>query len=207
MKLLISRRDRLILGVFIVITIGIIGWVSYQALFGVKKSNNQNMIIQSADGNGQIDTTSWQTHKNEDLGFEMKYPPGWKVVPTDPEFINGKQYGVVFVFQLNNQSYRLTITKLDNPLKLSPKELAIQSLKDDQSIRYESASEITIGSYNAYALHRVFAIDEYDEHVLLTSGDRAYRFVYPSSGNNPNISENETLFVIAEKILTTFYSI
>ena len=210
MKLLTFHRNKLIFGIFAVIAVGFVVLASYPLLFDDKKTNNKNVNISKANQssiNNQIDTSVWQTYQSEELGFEMKYPPGWKVVLTDPEFMNGKQYGVVFIFQSNNQSYRLTITKIDNPLKLSSKELTIQSLKDDPSIRYESASEIYIGSYNAYALHRVFAIDEYDEQVLLTSGDRAYRFIYPSSGNNPNIPENEILFPIAEKMLSTFHSI
>ncbi|HEY4495587.1 MAG TPA: PsbP-related protein [Candidatus Paceibacterota bacterium] len=185
--------------------------------FVLSKSNQTSLIVLQNNNQTNINNqpssinsfSSWQTYKNEALGFEIKYPNDWKVNPTDPEFINGKQYGVEITFQSNKlpSIYRLIITKLDNPLKLSAKELVNQSLKNEPPFRYESASDEAMGLYNAYVLHRVFAIDEYDESATIIVGDSAYRFIYPSPGNNPNVSESESLFLVVEKILSTFRSI
>src|SRR3990167_6884529 len=154
--------------------------------FVLSKSNQTSLIVLQNNNQTNINNQpssinsflSWQTYKNEALGFEIKYPNDWKVNPTDPEFINGKQYGVEITFQSNKLPFR-----------------------------YESASDEAMGLYNAYVLHRVFAIDEYDESATIIVGDSAYRFIYPSPGNNPNVSESESLFLVVEKILSTFRSI
>lgn len=189
-----SQTDKLILSTLLVILVGITFWVLSPLLLPKEVSTTTT------------NTPAWKTYKNDELGFSMQYPPEWKVVSMDPERVNGKLSGIHFIYQPPDSalSYTLSVLRLENPNKFSAKELAIQSMGDTPP-RYESAENITIGSYSGYIFHSVFAIDQLIEDLTIAIGDHAYRFSYPSGENNPNVLDSKANAGPVEKMLETFY--
>lgn len=59
----------LILIILIISVVIITGWISYPGLYVRKQSDTQN----------NIDISRWKTYRNEEFGFEMKYPTNWFV--------------------------------------------------------------------------------------------------------------------------------
>lgn len=91
----LSQTDKLVLTALIIVLIGITGWVVWPILSGVQKPTKTNTVIsqktndnaantnvsnintQPANLNASVDTSNWKTYRNEELGFEVKYPEGW----------------------------------------------------------------------------------------------------------------------------------
>ena len=73
---MLKRSRWLLIGVFIIFTIGIV-WV---VIFYMKQKPipvvEEN---KSAEEFKEIDITDWKTYRNEEYGFEIKYPIGWYV--------------------------------------------------------------------------------------------------------------------------------
>lgn len=93
----LSQTDTLILSTLIILLIGIIGWVVWPMFQGSQTATNTNTVVsqngnsnasnanaantntQPANLNTNIDTSNWKTYRNEELGFEVRYPEGWRV--------------------------------------------------------------------------------------------------------------------------------
>lgn len=96
----LSQANKLILIIIIIVFVGIAGAVGFVLIFKDQNNNTSNQNIsnaniantnmaqnnqntningQSANLNVSIDTSEWETYRNEELGFEVKYPSGWFV--------------------------------------------------------------------------------------------------------------------------------
>ncbi len=90
----LSQTDKLILTTLLILLIGIIVWVVWPMFQGKQPtstntnvSQNKNTSTTNVSGanantqptnlNANIDTSDWKTYRNEELGFEVKYPEEW----------------------------------------------------------------------------------------------------------------------------------
>jgi len=103
-----TSQNKLLLAVLmIIIAISLVGWGIWlwslkpptnnnanTANTNISNTNaalNENVNSQQLNVNSQpIDTSDWQTYRNEELGFEVKYPEGWKVeiLPNEIKLFN-----------------------------------------------------------------------------------------------------------------------
>ncbi len=45
-----------------------------------------------------VDTANWQTYRNEEYGFEFKYPEDWKVLNWNDDSIQGRNWEIVALY-------------------------------------------------------------------------------------------------------------
>lgn len=101
--------------------------------------------------NTQGDMTNWQTYRNDQYGFEIKYPDGWEVLNNDQENENidvslrDKKYDGAFEWPgLRISTIRFNDTEIEqwgvhnastfDPLKAKEDIVAIQFTMDDKAL-------------------------------------------------------------------------
>jgi len=67
-----------LIGLLIIITSGIFILQTLKDLDNLKFSQVKN-ILHKKEENLDIDTTNWKTYRNEEFGFEFKYPEEWEI--------------------------------------------------------------------------------------------------------------------------------
>ncbi len=84
---MISQKKLLLAVLIIIIAISLAGWgvwlwslrTPINGNTNASNANISNVNTVSNVNNQPIDTSDWQTYRNEELGFEVRYPDGWRV--------------------------------------------------------------------------------------------------------------------------------
>ncbi|MFA6307928.1 MAG: hypothetical protein WCS88_04145 [Patescibacteria group bacterium] len=102
----------------------------YNSLYNPKVVDNIN--TNSDNKPEEVDTSDWREYRNEELGFEFKYPSGW-MMEENKNFDNNEEIGYisfrVATTTANPYTFgtsRVLITIFPNPENITPEEIIIK---------------------------------------------------------------------------------
>ena len=174
-----------------------------------KEERIQESLTQEIVKDLGINIADWQTYRNDEFGFQMKYPEEWEVKEFETKIDIG-------IFGLPKH-YFVTVSKSENPEGLNGKQYAQQWLRrlirtlPEQTIISTSTEAIEVGGYGG-SIVRDFHIEIEDEpnldviFVVLPDQELIYQIQFPIGEGqlSKRILDPEKNYRTANQILSTF---
>jgi len=168
-----------------------------------------NQCVLSTEPPDLIDTSNWQTYRNKEFGFEVKYPEEWEIREFEPKIDIG-------VFRLP-EYYAVSVSKIENPEGLNGKQYAEQWLKGIRSTLSEytviskSTEVINVGGYSGYRVRGFHTGIQGEPNldvnfVVLPDQELIYQIQFPIGEGQlgDDIIDPEKNYKFADQILSTF---
>ena len=148
-------------------------------------SNTQNSSTETADSYAKaLATADWKTYKNDEYGFEVKYPKSW--------WVEERTNIITFLGPSSGPSnFALDISVESNPNKLSSKDFVLQKLKEPEmgsgfdeftpaEVKlFNNGKELEIGGLAAFQLEE----NNYT-HIYLARNSNIMKFYFPDTEKN-----------------------
>ena len=157
-------------------------------------------------------TADWQVYRNEEYGYEVKYPEGKVMAGRQPwESISIVEAKDV-VINIGTSVGAFWIMVHDNPVRLSGREYVEEILQKNEeaaskdkyypSLKIYERGEQTINQVPAYYID-VWTPDRIERRIYFSKVDKIYEISFPTA-ENPNDPEAEKHFEIYQLMLSTF---
>jgi hypothetical protein len=131
-----------------------------------------------------VDTTGWQTYRNDDYHIALKYPAGWKVAEQDEPF------QIINVYSTEHANdFKL-------PLKIHNKPIIshVSFFPDGYGTEFPSGKIASLEEWNGY-IPTDFEVDKRRSTVFLTENNEAWGFLIRTSTPPAGWSKNGFIFI------------
>ncbi len=195
---------KIILVILIILMVGFLVW---WFVLGQKPSEDKS--LSNSDIGEEIDMSDWKLYKNQERGFEFKYPNNWELF----EFQSKVELRIVE----ESYYYNFSVAKIDNPNKLNSEEYSKFWLEEmdrtvpQYPVSYEDERKILIGDQSAHELHGVYLGIEGEPTIKIIfiswpDKEEVYQIQFPidepqTSSKILNPKEN---YLLANSVLSTF---
>lgn len=150
-----------------------------------------------------VDISDWQTYRNEQYGFEFKYPSNW-------DFQTPGYYSVTVGNPMSGErTYSFSVRVISNPQNLASKAFVEKIISDSEKsgtrkISYVKEYEIIVGGLNGYELEGVDDLELSAEKIYLSLSNKILEINFPISADNSNLNTPKENNLISHQILSTF---
>ena len=122
--------------------------------------------------NSEIDTSNWKTYRNEEFGFEVRYPKQWNINESAPAFPDSNAIGIFiknsensgfYIFPKGEFDYGLGIEGVDFKLTKSTinnENVIIRSYKESTRINFSGTN------MKNFRIELVYSEDKNLENIL-----------------------------------------
>jgi len=169
----------------------------------------ENKMVEEKDAN-QEPITDWQTYKNEELGFEIKYPKeaDFQQITSSPN----QQYKIVYIGKKQRDSGRterslfdgyifyISIQGTDSIEKLSQDSYTKAKQNCYEQTQFTEVTDKLIALKQAKTYSVVDCLGNYTENFV-SNGDDTFELTQSYVGDEPEYSEYKK---ITDQILSTF---
>ncbi|MGB0757204.1 MAG: PsbP-related protein [Patescibacteria group bacterium] len=134
--------------ILVIFAAGSAGYVWYVGNSG--QLSEQQSTTQTQDDKelitSDIDTSDWQTYRNEEYGFEFKYPEGWEIGRNNPGIIRFYETEKRRYLE-GTETYSLSVAVYEYDTE-SLQKIWVQTWKGNRKV-YQDSFDVKIGELNA----------------------------------------------------------
>lgn len=132
----------------------------------------------------KIDTTGWQTYRNDDYHIGLKYPAQWKVAE------QGEPFQIINIYSSEHED------DLELPLKIHNNPIAshISFFPAGYGTELPSGQMMSLEEWNGY-IPTEFEADERNSIVFLTEGNEAWGYLIRTQTPPAGWGENGFIFI------------
>ncbi len=166
---------------------------SQEGLNSGNEENDEASNEEDSDSN-EIDISDWKTYRNEEYGFEIKYPGDWRET---------KQKEGKFLFEFDNHGYFWIIISKNN------KNLDIKGIKEDFYKNNEYSYQYIDNFLELNNMH-IYRQERYDfgvlENFYILNNDKSYLYLlnFEFNFNPTNENKKQHTIKLIDNILNTF---
>ncbi len=178
------KKIALIYGLLAIVLVALAGGAAWYFNKPTPVAIDDTIPPTATDCTDELDTRCWQTYRNEEYGFEFKFPAGWEV-ESDSQYIDGSLYALVFT------TYRTPVERL--PFLVVREKWSYQNEKEEINdsgspfTKVIQEGDVTVGGAAGKQLTYSTDIGINFQKTIIQTSD--FVFVFDSYENDAHFSK------------------
>jgi hypothetical protein len=189
-----------VLFIVILVVVGVTYWSKDKPMPAVQ--NQAPSLSQSVQPQSDP-TAAWKSYRNEDYGFEIKYPQEWKENFKDPQHLDS-------IFTLISPTRREDIEKRILGARDVDISIRVLDIPSFEKLDERFAQQIQESGFDFIANKKRILINGYGAYLMTIGGNGASLHIYFEKNNRlyeiifPLVATMQELSLITRQILSTF---